>query len=397
MATADPISDLSSPHVPAGCALLALLPPLPQDELESILTRLAGVVAPEELVIATQNGAAADGYLPLRVVDAPATRVALTLTAADFINAAELARKHEARAILMLGPESGSLSPAALRNLVSAVISGSTELALPRYDLPPNGGLVNSAILYPLTRALFATRARFPLAIDLALSPRMADRMAAAAQRFTASGQDDAMMWPIAEAVVAGYSLDEFDVGARATPQPADPDIRSILASVAGSLFSDIEAKAAFWQRPRRLPPARVPLPPEGNAAESTPDVAAMVEGFRLAYSNLQEIWSLVLPPHSLLGLKRLSLMEPPGFRMPENLWARIVYDFLVAFRLRTINRGHLLGALIPLYLAWVAGHINITASGAGPERHIEAVAAAFDADKPYLVSRWRWPDRFNP
>ena len=31
------------------------------------------------------------------------------------------------------------------------------------------------------------------------------------------------------------------------------------------------------------------------------------------------------------------------------------------------------------------------------PERHIEAVAAAFEADKPYLVSRWRWPDRFNP
>ena len=55
------------------------------------------------------------------------------------------------------------------------------------------------------------------------------------------------------------------------------------------------------------------------------------------------------------------------------------------------------MGALIPLYLAWVAGHINGIASGADPERHIEAVAAAFDADKPYLVSRWRWPDRFNP
>jgi len=95
--------------------------------------------------------------------------------------------------------------------------------------------------------------------------------------------------------------------------------------------------------------------------------------------------------------LKRLSQLDATTFRMPENLWARIVYDFLVAFRLRTINRGHLLGALIPLYLAWVAGHINLTASGIDPERHVEAVALAFDADKPYLVSRWRWPDRFNP
>jgi hypothetical protein len=81
---------------------------------------------------------------------------------------------------------------------------------------------------------------------------------------------------------------------------------------------------------------------------------------------------------------------------MPDSLWARIVYDFLIAYRLRTINRGHLLGALIPLYLAWVAGHFNVMASGTPPERHIEAVAAAFEADKPYLVARWRWPDRFN-
>jgi hypothetical protein len=44
-----------------------------------------------------------------------------------------------------------------------------------------------------------------------------------------------------------------------------------------------------------------------------------------------------------------------------------------------------------------VASHILSTAGGTPPERHIEAVAAAFETDKPYLVSRWRWPDRFNP
>lgn len=122
-----------------------------------------------------------------------------------------------------------------------------------------------------------------------------------------------------------------------------------------------------------------------------------MIQGFRLAYTNLQEIWGLVLPPNSMLGLKRLSLTDAAAFRMPEHLWARIVYDFLIAYRLRTLNRGHLLGALIPLYLAWVASHINVIASGSDPERHIEALASAFEADKAYLVARWRWPDRFNP
>jgi hypothetical protein len=121
-----------------------------------------------------------------------------------------------------------------------------------------------------------------------------------------------------------------------------------------------------------------------------------MVAAFQLANANLQEIWSLVLPPNSMLSLRRCSTLDPAAFSMPDGLWARIVYDFLIAYRLRTINRGHLLGALIPLYLAWVAGHINVMASGTPAERHIEAVAAAFEADKPYLVARWRWPDRFN-
>lgn len=396
MATADPIPDLTRPPARSGFALLVLLAALPQEQLEGIFSKLSGLFPPEELLVATQNGFSAEAYPSLRIISAPTTDTTWTLTAADFVNAYELAQKHDARNVLILGPECGSLTPAAVRQLTTTVIGGSTDLALPYYRLPPNAGLVNSAIMYPLTRALFATRARFPLAIDLGLSRRMAERMASAGQRFTSVNQGDSLLWPISEAVVAGFSIGEFDVGARVLPQPPDPDIRTILAHVTGSLFSDVEAKAAYWQRARRLPPARVNLPPQ-SYTDSGADVASMVEAFRLAYSNLQEIWSLVLPPNTLLGLKRLSQLDPHAFRMPENLWARIVYDFLIAYRLRTINRGHLLGALIPLYLAWVAGHVNLTASGADPERHIEAVAAAFDADKPYLVSRWRWPDRFNP
>lgn len=396
MAIADAVPEFSRPAAKTGYALLVVVAPLPAGQLESMLAKIAASFPVDEVLIATQNEVAADVFLPLHLTSAPSTNASWTLTAADFVNTYSLAQQHDAKAILILGPESASLSSEAIRALGNAVISKTADLAMPHYDLPPHAGLVNSAILYPLTRALFATRARFPLAIDLGLSLRMAERMAAAGQRFTSLNQPDAILWPIAEAVVAGFTIEEFDAGERALPQPADPDIRSILGQVTGSMFSDIESKAAFWQRARRLPPPRTPGRPR-QILEGAMDIGPMIEGFRLAYSNLQEIWSLVLPPNTLLGLKRLSVVDAASFRMPENLWARTVYDFLVAYRLRTINRGHLLGALIPLYLAWVAGHINTTATSADAERHIEALALAFDADKPYLVSRWRWPDRFNP
>ncbi len=395
MPIADPIPDVTPP-ARTGYALLVVVAPLPTAQLEGLLGKLATSFPPDDLLIATQNEVGADVYEPLHITNAPVTNASWTLTAADFVNAYQIAQKNEARAILMLGPDAGSLSPNALHDMVSAVQSGSVDLAVPYYDLPPHAGLVNSAILYPLTRALFATRARFPLAIDLGLSLRMAEWLAKSGQRFVAVNQNDALVWPISEAIVAGFTIEQIEVGPRTLPQPSDPDVKAVLSLVTGSLFSDIEAKAAFWQRARRLPPPRNTVP-QRHTIEGHPDIMPMIDGFRLAYSNLLEIWSLVLPPNTLLGLKRLSVVDAASFRMPENLWARIVYDFLIAYRLRTLNRGHLLGALIPLYLAWVAGHINITASGADAERHIEAVAAAFDADKPYLVSRWRWPDRFNP
>ena len=396
MATADPIPGLTSSGDRSSGSLLVLLAAMPEGELEPLLAKLTASFSAGSLAVATPEPVAADAFPDLQILSIPAAKPSVTLTAAGFASAFQLAEKHESRGILMLGPEAGSLGHAALQSLANAVLSTPTDLAIPYYRLPPTAGLVNSAILYPLTRALFASQSRYPLAIDLGLSLRMADRLARSAQRFSMLDPNEALLWPVNEAAVAGFSVEEIDVGPRALPQPIDPDIHAVLALVTGSLFADIDLKAAFWQRARRLSltrtPSRPPMPGDGAA-----DTASMIDTFRLGYSNLQEIWSLVLPPNSLLGLKRLSVADAASFRMPENLWARIVYDFLLAYRLRSINRGHLLGALIPLYLAWVAGHLNIAASGEDPESHVEAVASAFEAEKPYLVSRWRWPDRFNP
>ena len=402
MATADPIPEITTPSERNEPGLLVLLAPMTPEQLELVLAQLTTSIPEEDLLIASPNTASdalpADSYPTLRIIAAPAANTSWTLTAADFANAYQLASKEKARAILMLSPESGSLSSSSFSALANAVLTTPTDLAVASYNLPPHAGLVNSAILYPLTRALFASRVRFPLAVDLGLSLRMAERLAGTAQRFNKLDQGETPLWPINEAAVAGFSIDQFDVGARVQQQHAGPDLNSILPLVTGSLFSDIELKAQYWQRFRQLPPAGDSLSvPQAASNEAVADIAPMLQAFRLAYTNLHEIWSLVLPPNSLLGLKRLSATEAADFRMPESLWARIVFDFLLAHRLRTINRGHLLGALIPLYLAWVASHINITNSGITPESHIEAVAAAFEADKTYLVSRWRWPDRFNP
>jgi hypothetical protein len=415
MATTSLISENAPPSDPVTPAsgLLVSLGALSPDALAATLENLAQAFPDQDIVVATPDPAPSSLTPQLHVTtyapQAPASS-GWVLTAADYLNTYRLLQEHKATSCLLLGPETQSLAPEALR----ALASSTADLTTPHYSLGPRDGLVNSAILYPTTRALFGTRPRYPLAIDLAFSPRMAERLAACAQKFTAAGQNAALVWPVAEAASFGFTIAEVPAGTRILPPPDATDLNTLLAQVAGSLFADIDAKASFWQRARLAysPRAAATLSSSRSAAEGSastlppsaeaPDVQPMLDSFRLAYSNLHEIWSLVLPPNSLLGLKKLSLMPPAAFRMPDALWARIVYDFILAYRLRTINRGHLLGALTPLYLAWVASHLLLTTNLAAPdsmppEVHVETLAAAFEADKPYLVSRWRWPDRFNP
>jgi glucosylglycerate synthase len=392
---------------PAVGSLLVSLTALPPDGLEAMLTQLA-LAFPEsntrgKILVATPDAGhpilASKSFGSLALLPytpAVPSMNTLFLSAADYLNTFRLVEDHQAVACLLLGADSQSLAPEAIRVLADEVLSSTVDLAVPRYRLGPREGLVNSAILYPVTRALYGTRTRFPLAIDLGLSVRMAERLAAVAQSFTASGQSDAILWPVAEAAAVNWTISEVEAGTRTLPQPPSIDLNALLAQIAGSLFADINAKASFWQRVRTLQPGR-PISMNTAPADAWPDVTPMLEAFRLAYSNLAEIWALVLPPNTLLGLKHLSLLPSTSFRMSDALWTRIVYDFILAYRLHTINRGHLLGALTPLYLAWVASHIILAGSGVPPEQHIEEQAVTFESDKAYLVSRWRWPDRFNP
>ena len=388
-----------STAVPSSGGLLVTLSSTSAEHLSATLASLAEAFSGQSVLVVSPDVSAPDesfgsGLTLLPPGDGVLVSGSWMLTPAELLSAFRQTATHGASACLMLGPEAHSLQPPTLRALADAVLSGGADLGVPDYRLGPREGLVNSALLYPLSRSLYNAQPRFPLALDLAFSRRLSDRLTAAAQK--TSSIADSILWPVSETAVAGMRIEQIDGGPRTLPAPSTSDLNTLLAQIAGSLFADIEAKAAFWQRSRPNQPALTDasLP---SMPEETADVQALIEDFRVANTNLREIWSLVLPPQSLLGLKKLSLLDAPAFRMPAALWARMVYDFVLAFRLRTLNRGHLLGALTPLYLAWVASHLLVIESGVPPEQHVEETAAAFEAEKPYFVSRWRWPDRFNP
>jgi glucosylglycerate synthase len=201
------------------------------------------------------------------------------------------------------------------------------------------------------------------------------------------------------EAVIAGLPVCQSHVGVRAYATPDWTGLGALLAQILGPLFIDIERHAAAWQRIRGS--QRVPefgQPASLDDSSGAVDVTRLIESFQLGARNLQEIWGMILPPSTLVDLRRLARATPENFSISDELWARIVYDFALGHRLRTINRDHLLRAITPLYLGWVASYA-LELENSGPDEaewRLEKLCLAWENAKPYFVSRWRWPDRFN-
>lgn len=310
-----------------------------------------------------------------------------------------LADSLSARACIVLGSDLAALHPQPIQLFAYAILDRQCGLAMPMYSAGKYDGLLNSGILAPLNRALFGKRVRYPLVFDFAASGPMCARLA---RMEPADQSGNSLLWPVAVAATqaAGSSIGQVHIDVHHQAATGGLDLSAVLSQLVGSLFHEMDLFAAQWQRVRgsQAAPTWGSAPvdePDGQPIDSQP----MLDSFLLGSRNLDEVWRLVLPPNTLLELRRLVRLSPEQFRMPDELWAGIVYDFALAWRLRTISRVHLLGALTPLYLGWVASYVRevATLTRAGAEQRLEQMARAWEEKKPYLLSRWRWPDRFNP
>lgn len=280
--------------------------------------------------------------------------------------------------------------------LTQPIVELGYDLVTPCYVHDPFEGLLNSSIISPLYGALYGHNLQNPIGPDVGLSKEVVRRVMGASN---SARMEFPVLSLVPSATGAGLKICQACVGRRVYPPTDWSAVSSLLPPILSPIFAEIERNASIWQRVRGVRPAMVLGDPDKSAIEVPPfDSSRMIESFHLGIRDLREIWSLVLPPSTLLELTKLARLGPHEFRMPDALWARIIYDFAASYRVRTLNRDHLLRALTPLYLGWVASYaLELEAEGRSGPSPLTRLAAAFEAVKPYFVSRWRWPDRFNP
>ena len=310
-----------------------------------------------------------------------------------------IGRRIGARACAVVASDLQTVNPAWIVALAGPVLDMEFDLVTPRYVRHKWEGLINRSILSPLGRALYGKRIQNPLGPDLGISGRLLKSILEG-QEMPRSAGAHPVASILSTAVRGNFQICEAQVGARAQTPPDWMNLSSVLAQILGPVFLDVERNATTWQRVRGSQAVPVFGKAESAAQEGGPvDAGRLIDSFQLGAKNLQDVWGLVLPPTVLLEIRKLSRLPPEQFRMSDDIWVSIVYDFALAHRIRTINRDHLLRSFTPLYLGWIASYaLEMEAAGSFElESRLDRLARAYEASKAYLVSRWRWPDRFNP
>ena len=339
---------------------------------------------------------AALGDLRLLSVPAPAGHGEDGLDWSSAVRAVlTVARRLEARTIVMLNADLSSMTSEWLRGLALPVLKDDYGLMLPLYRRFRYDGTLTQALVVPLMRSLFGRQLAHPLAEEFACSGAAADFFLQQPIWDTELGRQGLEFWLPAAAIEQGLTVGQSVLGPRTVAAAAHPPapLGRTVGRVAGALFSLADRTESFWLDVRGSEPVvSFGVPPEPLPGGPPVDPSLMQVGFVQGVRDLLPVWERILAPENLGEVLELSDRPLERFRFSDRLWTRVVYDFVLAYRTRVVYRSHAAQSLAPLYLGRAASVILET-QGRPALAMLQSAArlgGMFEEEKPYLVDRWR-------
>jgi hypothetical protein len=303
------------------------------------------------------------------------------------------AHRAGARALVVLEPDVTTLSADWVAQLARPVLEEKADFVSPAYARHRYEGTITNLLLAPLIRALYGRRLRQPFGGQQAFSARLIEHLLVHPQ-WGGFRREIADIWILGTAVADGFAVWEAWLGRRVVRSATrSSDLPAMVAQTLGSIFAVMHGHDDLWLEVRGSEPVpEVGMAERPGTEPARADVARMLQGFRLGVRDLLTVWEHVLAPDTLADVLGLDTVAPDRFAFPDDLWARVVYDFALGYHYDVVHRDHLLRSLVPLYLGRTAAFVMEAEprSAEATEALLERVAEAFERQKPYLTERWR-------
>jgi hypothetical protein len=304
----------------------------------------------------------------------------------------EAAQLVGARCCLTVDADLRSIEPWWVQRLAGPVLEGGADYVVPLYLRHKYDGTITNTLAYPMTRALYGARVRQPIGGDFGLSRALVARLLSKPVWESDVARFGIDVWMTTTALCEGFRVVQANLGPK-VHDARDPaaTLGPMFQQVVGTLFSLLAVYPWRWRQVR----GSQPVPEVGEPVEGEPEpvsitIPALVERFREGLRSHGSLWARVLAPDVREQVERAAEGGPARW-LTDRWWARVVYDFAVAFHRDDLDPDAVVAALVPVYFGRVAAFAEETQAldSRQAERVVERQAEVFEQEKPRLVAAW--------
>jgi glucosylglycerate synthase len=335
----------------------------------------------------------------------------------------EIAAALEVQALVVVDSDLRSIVPEWIELLAGPILKGGYDFVAPLYARYKYDGTITNTVTYPLTRALYGHRIRQPIGGDFGVSGDLVrhyltqDDWTGDVSKF---GID---IWMTTSALAGGFAVCQTRLGAK-IHDPKDPgsDLGPMFRQVVGTILRLAIRYPEHWLNIRGS--HDVPAYGFERIIEPPPldvNTIRLLTEFHQGSLTMADRWREMFAPANVETL--LVLAEEAGrladtaraklglggdaasttattaemadalaaFHFPDDVWARRIYDLVIAARRGDVSIEVMVAALVPVYFGRVGSFVieNRAVTTDQAEERVERQAREFELLKPYLVERW--------
>lgn len=313
----------------------------------------------------------------------------------NIINLFQVASELEAKAIIMVDADLKSITTEWVENLVAPLFDG-YDYVVPVYLRHKYDGTITNNIAYPMLRTLYGLRVRQPIAGDFGISGMLARNYLIEKTRTKSVTQFGIDIWMTTIAIGRKFKVCQTFMGSPKIHNPKDPasDLGPMFSEVVGTIFQLMGDFAYLWKESKMSKPSVIygfglgqdlAIP---NVSVSRDQLyKSIMKGFEMYSDN----WKKVLSDTTWKEINKIKDIKMEEFYYPSSLWARILFDFSIAYHNKSMDRDQLIEMLIPFYHSRTLVYVNKTLdmNMQEAEEYLENVNRAFESEKEYLINRW--------
>jgi glucosylglycerate synthase len=335
----------------------------------------------------------------------------------------QIAAALDVQALVVVDSDLRSIVPEWIELLAGPIIKGGYDFVSPLYARYKFDGTITNTVTYPLTRALYGHRIRQPIGGDFGVSGDLVKHYLALDDWTPDISRFGIDIWMTTSALAGGFAICQTRLGAK-IHDPKDPgsDLGPMFRQVVGTILRLAQRYSDQWLaiRGSHDVPAygfeRIIDPPPLEV-----NTLRLLSEFHAGSLALTDAWRAMLAPatadtvlelaaeagrladqaRSRLGVggdvastsatTREMADAVAAFHFPDDVWARVIYDLVVAARNPDANVEAMVAALVPIYFGRVGSFVveNRDVTTTQAEDRVERQAREFELLKPYLVQRW--------